>query len=238
MADAGGNGSGNVRSGGNGASTAIDRGQNIGVLRGSRGPIPAADPARTHRFCLAQHPQFLLTFSDDMPQKIRLRKRITAWPLRLTLHADYSRRLRGFQYGFTCTDVVLKGSVHLDVQSQQLQYRKLFNVGNGAALAVTAGCHVGGLATLGQQPLHPVVGVLWLFGGQGAARWARDGKLDLRRRIPLTRNFGIEACGTAELPLPRAQYAMRNDESQFSFGSDDDTPFHLHLDQLNLCFDL
>lgn len=63
----------------------IDTGQNIGVLRGRSGPIPAADPARTHRFCLAQHPQFLLTYSDDMfPAKIKLRKRITAWPLRLT----------------------------------------------------------------------------------------------------------------------------------------------------------
>lgn len=43
-----------------------------------------------------------------------------------------------------------------------------------------------------------------MFGGQGAARWARDGKLDLRRRIPLTRNFGIEVCGgrpLASVPL-------------------------------------
>ena len=31
-----------------------------------------------------------------------------------------------------------------------------------------------------------------MLGGQGAARWARDGKLDLRRHIPLTRNLGIE----------------------------------------------
>lgn len=45
------------------------------------------------RIAVAQHPQFLLTFSDDMPQKIRLRKRITAWPLRLTFHADYSRHV-------------------------------------------------------------------------------------------------------------------------------------------------
>lgn len=74
MTDTGGNGSSSGRGGGNGTSTAtsarsrggngtgrgelygvsIDRGQSIGVLRGSRGPIPAADPARTHRFCLAQ----------------------------------------------------------------------------------------------------------------------------------------------------------------------------------------
>jgi hypothetical protein len=50
-----------------------------------------------------------------------------------------------------------------------------------------------GLASFGQQPLHPVVGIQWMLGGQGAARWARDGKLDLRRHIPLTRNLGIEA---------------------------------------------
>jgi hypothetical protein len=51
-----------------------------------------------------------------------------------------------------------------------------------------------GLASFGQQPLHPVVGIQWMLGGQGAARWARDGKLDLRRHIPLTRNLGIEVC--------------------------------------------
>jgi hypothetical protein len=48
----------------------------------------------------------------------------------------------------------------------------------------------------------------------------------------------LQACGTAEFPLPRAQYALRNDESQLSFGSNDETPFHLHLDQLNICLDL
>lgn len=64
------------------------------------------------------------------------------------------------------------------------------------------------------------------------------------RQLPLSvcvrtlMHVHLQACGTAELPLPRAQYAVRNDESQFSFGSGDDTPFHLHLDQLNLCFDL
>ena len=50
--------------------------------------------------------------------------------------------------------------------------------------------------------------------------------------------YELQACGTAELPLPRAQYALRNDESQLSFGSPDETPFHLHLDQLNICLDL
>ncbi len=49
--------------------------------------------------CVPQHPQFLLTYSDDMPQKIKLRKRISAWPLQLVFRADYSRRLRAFQYG-------------------------------------------------------------------------------------------------------------------------------------------
>ena len=45
-------------SGGNGRGSLygvqIDGGQDIGMLRGTSGPIPAADPARTHRFSLAQ----------------------------------------------------------------------------------------------------------------------------------------------------------------------------------------
>lgn len=38
--------------------------------------------------------------------------------------------------------------------------------------------------------------------------------------------------------MPRAQYAIRQDESQLSFGGDDAAPFHLHLDQLNICLHL
>lgn len=57
------------------------------------------------------------------PAKIKLRKRITAWPLRLTLRADYSRRLRAFQYGFSCKETLLNGSLHVDLQSQELEYR-------------------------------------------------------------------------------------------------------------------
>jgi hypothetical protein len=40
------------------------------------------------------------------------------------MHPSCCRRLRGFQYGFTCTDVVLKGSLHLDLQNRQLEYRR------------------------------------------------------------------------------------------------------------------
>lgn len=54
----GGNGSGAATStrgrGGSLYGVQIDRGQDVGVLRGARGPVPAADPARTHRFSLAQ----------------------------------------------------------------------------------------------------------------------------------------------------------------------------------------
>lgn len=33
------------------------------------------------------------------------------------------RRLRGFQYGFMCTDTIVKGSLHLNLQNRQLEYR-------------------------------------------------------------------------------------------------------------------
>jgi hypothetical protein len=76
---------------------------------------------------------------------------------------------------------------------------------------------VAGLASFGQQPLHPVVGIQWMLGGQGAARWARDGKLDLRRHIPVTRNLGIEVrlcdaiccCKTALLAVGPLQIAWQ-----------------------------
>lgn len=37
--------------------------------------------------------------------------------------ADYSRRLRAFQYGFSCKDTIMKGSLHVDLQNQEVEYR-------------------------------------------------------------------------------------------------------------------
>lgn len=40
--------------------------------------------------------------ADDPFAHIKLRKRVSIWPLTITARADYSRRLRAFQYGLTC----------------------------------------------------------------------------------------------------------------------------------------
>jgi hypothetical protein len=75
-------------SGGNGRGSLygvqIDGGQDIGMLRGTSGPIPAADPARTHRFSLAQ--VCMLTYRSCVnTAALRMRYRRDS-TLRLTVH--------------------------------------------------------------------------------------------------------------------------------------------------------
>ena len=75
-------------SGGNGRSSLygvqVDAGQDIGTLRGTSGPIPAADPAHTHRFSLAQ--VCMLTYKSYVNSAVlRMRSRSES-TLRLAVH--------------------------------------------------------------------------------------------------------------------------------------------------------
>ena len=52
------------------------------------------------------------------------------------------------------------------------------------------------------------------IAGFPRVRISSGGQLDVRRKVPLTRNLGVEVCGNVEFPLPQAQYAVHDDESR------------------------
>lgn len=48
------------------------------------------------------HPELVITWGSDFPDKLKIRKEVPLWPLRFKLRADYSRALRAFEYGCSC----------------------------------------------------------------------------------------------------------------------------------------
>ena len=48
------------------------------------------------------HPELIVTWGSEFPDKLKLRKQVTLWPLRFKLRADYNRTVRNFEYGCSC----------------------------------------------------------------------------------------------------------------------------------------
>ncbi|KAK9806359.1 hypothetical protein WJX72_011351 [[Myrmecia] bisecta] len=198
------------------------------------GPAPGAhQPSSPRRLTVTSHPEVSFTWASNFPDKVKFRKRLDIWPLRFMLRADYDRQHRSFQYGCSCKDKLLGGVVRVDIPSSQLEYRKRLDLGNGAHLGLSARCSYAGLLRGEVGAFNPVIGFQCEFG-HGAAVWAQN-QIDLRQKVRVTRNLAIEACGSAELPLPRAQYAVNSDANTLTMG---EGTFHLHVAQLNAIFHL
>lgn len=48
------------------------------------------------------HPEFIITYGAEFPDKLKIRKEIKLWPLRFKLRADYCKMNRTFEYGCSC----------------------------------------------------------------------------------------------------------------------------------------
>lgn len=48
------------------------------------------------------HPELIITWGSDFPDKLKIRKEIPLWPFRFKLRADYSRAQRALEYGCSC----------------------------------------------------------------------------------------------------------------------------------------
>lgn len=62
----------------------------------------AIEPAATTYIVRSEHPQVYLSWGSRMPakpDKLKIRKRIDVWPLKVVLKADYDTAKREFDYG-------------------------------------------------------------------------------------------------------------------------------------------
>jgi hypothetical protein len=64
--------------------------------------VMATEPAATTYIVRSEHPQVYLSWGSRMPakpDKLKIRKRIDVWPLKVILKADYDTGTREFDYG-------------------------------------------------------------------------------------------------------------------------------------------
>ena len=132
-------------------------------------------------------------------------------------------------------DEILGGEVSCDLSRKELGYVKTLGLAGGAQLELTARCDYRPLLQ-GQAP-SPFIGVAMQSStdtgpGNLHSRLAQDSSghiLDLETQIPITRSLKLEACGTARIPLPAAQYSSASGDVALELQE----PFHLHLAELN-----
>jgi len=203
-------------------------------------------------------PECLITWAADFPDRLRLIKRLTLFPLRLALRADYHRPTRSFSYGCAASDALWGGSLLLDAASQSLHYHKAVPVGGGACVGIHAAASYGGLLRgrgLGPDSTRPSLSFQYELGG-GAAVWT-GGRIDGRHRFRLAKGLGLEVLGFAQLPAPRARYTAGSDLT-VGGGSGDggggggaaaaaarpgvislgEGPLHLHFEEVNVVLEI
>jgi hypothetical protein len=174
-----------------------------------------------------------------------LLKRVTLFPISLTLRADYVRATRSFECGCSARDAVLGGDVRLDAGGKSLTYFKRLPLGaSGAHVAVLGGVSLGGAmrGDFSQASLKPTLSFRYELGGGGAV-WSGE-RVDLRHRVALTRRLGLEARGSARLPAPRAELTLggrRTRSGRLADGGGgggrvslgDGGPLCLHVEEVN-----
>ncbi|EIE19698.1 hypothetical protein COCSUDRAFT_54586 [Coccomyxa subellipsoidea C-169] len=178
------------------------------------------------------HPEFVITWGAQFPDKLKIRKEIKLWPLRFKLRADYCQLNRTFEYGCSCKDALFGGRIRVNVPQQEIEYRKRIPLYNGH-MGVTARASYAGLLSAEPQ-FRPHLGFEYELGG-GAAIWAGN-HVNLRHQFRLSRGLGIEVCGEAQLPTPAARYSWQHDNAQeLSVG---EGAFKLHVGQVNVVVNL
>lgn len=189
-------------------------------------------------------PDVCITVASSFPDRIRLLKRVSLFPLSLTLRADYVRATRSFDLGCSARDAVLGGDVRLDAGGRSLNYYKRVPLGpSGAHVAVLGGVSLAGAlrGDFSQTALKPSLAFRYELGGGGAV-WSGE-RVDLRHRVALGKRLGLEARGSARLPAPRAEVTLGGGGRRTASGRlegaggrvslGDGGPLCLHVEEVN-----
>ncbi|CAG9462536.1 unnamed protein product [Pedinophyceae sp. YPF-701] len=176
-----------------------------------------------------QHFPVKFTSSFRFPDSIKLRKRLRIWPIRASLGVDLDLRAQDVRFHLTVKDQVLGGRLTLDRVTQTVEYYKGFTIPQ-SAMEVHVHGRCSYLPAFDQgAPLRPSLTVGLDFA-DGIFTMVRN-SFDVRKKINLTQNVQLEACGNVRLPLPVAQYAQDGPGRRLALGGQD---LRLHMDRLNL----
>jgi hypothetical protein len=126
-------------------------------------------------------------------------------------------------------DTLLGGRFSINMQEQQLEYRKKLAAPNGSHLVLQGSC-----SYAGYRPSRPTFGLHVEFGGDtetpaghANAVWVGN-SLEVRQRVSLLRGLGLEVCGSMTVPTPTARYLPENGTLALGEGA-----FRLHIAEVN-----
>jgi len=161
---------------------------------------------------------------QKVPSKVKLRKKINLWPLRLTLGADYDVQKKEWEGVCSCKDKLLGGRLSINIPQKHFDYRKSISVGGTSVLSFRSACtytEAGMWRTSIGVVMEPV---------HGTEAVAALNSFDIRTKVPLAPALRAEIRGSVTLPLPAAEYAADSEGLSISLGQGG---FLLHVAQVN-----
>lgn len=177
-------------------------------------------------------PTVVLSSNSTFPRsvdKLKLRRRIHVFPLRVTLKADWAVATRDFTYGCSVKDSLLGGRFTINVGERQVGYRKNFTLPNGSKLQL-----VGSAKYQEDGTVKPDFGMQYKFGGDLMPRAGQTNAMlvgnavGIRQKINVVKGLGIEVNGAMRFPQPTATYTY--DGGSLSIG---EGAFELHVQEVN-----
>jgi hypothetical protein len=197
---------------------------------------PSADRTTTNSSVVLRReaPTVLLSSNSQFPRsgfdKLKLRRRINVFPLRITLKADWAVATRDFTYGCSVKDSLLGGRFTVNVGERQVGYRKNFSLPNGSKLQL-----VGSASYQEDGSVKPDFGVQYKFGGDMITRAGHTDAMmiggnavGIRQKINVIKGLGVEVNGAVRVPQPTATYTY--DGGSLSIG---EGAFELHVQEVN-----
>ena len=184
--------------------------------------------------------------STQLPHKVKARKEIQAWPLKVKLGAEYDLVAKKFQGHADCHDSLLGGELSFDILHSNVEYTKRFDLGEVSSIGVRARCDLSNLGSPGRRAdrgwdasLGFTIEPKRTHGPLGAntrVSNTRGSGYDIVTEVPVSQLVSAEVCGHLTLPLPRAEFHARTGGGgRLTVG---EGGLGMHVAQINAVIDL
>ena len=208
-------------------------------------PPCESSPPVTHRSPIADSRVFSSP-PQQLPHKVKARKEIAAWPLKVKLGAEYDLIAKKFSGHADCHDSLLGGELSFDVLHSNVEYTKRFDLGDVSSIGIRARCDLSNLgsgsrrtsdrwdASFGftiepKQSRGPL-------GANTRVSNTRGSGYDVVTEVPVSKLVSAEVCGHLTLPLPRAEFhAHTGGGGRLTVG---EGGLGMHVAQINAVIDL
>ena len=108
---------------------------------------PRIAPAKDHLSFSVADSRVFSSPTQQLPHKVKARKEIAAWPLKVKLGAEYDLIAKKFSGHADCHDSLLGGELSFDVLHSNVEYTKRFDLGDVSSIGIRARCDLSNLGS-------------------------------------------------------------------------------------------